>query len=149
MSLIRKCDRNGSVDPWWQHFWKATKMAELKDKVEAEMTRYRALQDGARPAAPQVQVLAAQRQTYAQQANENSMVKKVRGHWREALRIDRGLDLLDADAKVYKLVGPVLLKQDADEAKTNVDKRLEFINNELYESRAAPVPQLTSDCSQH
>jgi prefoldin beta subunit len=32
---------------------------------------------------------------------------------------------------VFKLVGPVLLKQDVDEAKANVDKRLEFINNEL------------------
>lgn len=75
------------------------------------MTRYRALQD-------EVQVLATQRQTYAQQANENDMVKKE-------------LDLLDDEAKVYKLVGPVLLKQDVDEAKTNVNKRLEFINNEL------------------
>ncbi|KAG1710375.1 hypothetical protein V7S43_009361 [Phytophthora oleae] len=86
-------------------------MAELKDQVETEMTRYRALQD-------EVQVLATQRQTYAQQANENDMVKKE-------------LDLLDDEAKVYKLVGPVLLKQDVDEAKTNVNKRLEFINNEL------------------
>jgi prefoldin beta subunit len=66
-----------------------------------------------------VQVLATQRQTYAQQANENDMVKKE-------------LDLLDDEAKVYKLVGPVLLKQDVDEAKTNVNKRLEFINKELY-----------------
>ncbi|GMF55890.1 unnamed protein product [Phytophthora fragariaefolia] len=87
-------------------------MAELKDQVEAEMTRYRALQD-------EVQVLAAKRQTFAQQANENDMVKKE-------------LDLLDDEAKVYKLVGPVLLKQDVDEAKSNVNKRLEFINNELY-----------------
>ncbi|KAH7468453.1 hypothetical protein KRP22_012088 [Phytophthora ramorum] len=86
-------------------------MAELKDQVEAEMTRYRALQD-------EVQVLASQRQTYAQQANENGMVKTE-------------LELLDDEARVYKLVGPVLLKQDADEAKTNVNKRLEFINNEL------------------
>ncbi|ETI54508.1 hypothetical protein F441_02608 [Phytophthora nicotianae CJ01A1] len=86
-------------------------MAELKDQVEAEMTRYRSLQD-------EVQVLATQRQTYAQQANENDMVKKE-------------LDLLDDEAKVYKLVGPVLLKQDVDEAKSNVNKRLEFINNEL------------------
>ncbi|KAK1946417.1 putative prefoldin subunit 6 [Phytophthora citrophthora] len=89
----------------------AANMAELKDQVETEMTRYRALQD-------EVQVLATQRQTYAQQANENDMVKKE-------------LDLLDDEAKVYKLVGPVLLKQDVDEAKTNVNKRLEFINNEL------------------
>ncbi|CAI5728202.1 unnamed protein product [Peronospora effusa] len=86
-------------------------MAELKDQVETAMTRYRTLQD-------EVQVLATQRQTYAQQANENDMVKKE-------------LELLDDEAKVYKLVGPVLLKQDVDEAKTNVNKRLEFINNEL------------------
>ncbi|KAG6947110.1 hypothetical protein JG688_00015682 [Phytophthora aleatoria] len=86
-------------------------MTELKEQVEAEMTRYRALQD-------EVQVLATQRQTYAQQANENDMVKKE-------------LDLLGDEAKVYKLVGPVLLKQDVDEAKSNVNKRLEFINNEL------------------
>ncbi|GMF34141.1 unnamed protein product [Phytophthora lilii] len=45
--------------------------------------------------------------------------------------VKKELDLLDDEAKVYKLVGPVLLKQDADEAKTNVNKRLEFINNEL------------------
>ncbi|CAH0484482.1 unnamed protein product [Peronospora farinosa] len=86
-------------------------MAELKDQVDTAMTRYRTLQD-------EVQVLATQRQTYAQQANENDMVKKE-------------LELLDDEAKVYKLVGPVLLKQDVDEAKTNVNKRLEFINNEL------------------
>ncbi|KAE8876672.1 hypothetical protein PF003_g39240 [Phytophthora fragariae] len=97
------------------HYWWIN-MAELKDQVEAEMTRYRALQD-------EVQVLAAQRQTYAQQANENDMVKKE-------------LDLLDDEAKVYKLVGPVLLKQDVDEAKTNVNKRLEFINNELSKVNA-------------
>uniref|UniRef100_A0AAV1TEV1 Prefoldin subunit 6 n=1 Tax=Peronospora matthiolae TaxID=2874970 RepID=A0AAV1TEV1_9STRA len=86
-------------------------MAELKDQVEAEMARYRVLQD-------EVQALATKRQTFAQQANENDMVKKE-------------LDLLDDGAKVFKLVGPVLLKQDVDEAKTNVTKRLEFINKEL------------------
>ncbi|CEG38913.1 prefoldin subunit 6 [Plasmopara halstedii] len=86
-------------------------MVELKEQVEAEMTRYRALQD-------EVQVLARQRQMYAQQANENDMVKKE-------------LYLLDDEAKVFKLVGPVLLKQEVDEAKSNVNKRLEFINHEL------------------
>ena len=32
---------------------------------------------------------------------------------------------------VYKLVGPVLVKQDQAEAKNNVDKRLEFIRGEM------------------
>ena len=40
------------------------------------------------------------------------------------------LEMLDEDANVYKLIGPVLIKQDLVEAKSNVGKRLEFISNE-------------------
>lgn len=36
------------------------------------------------------------------------------------------------DGVVYKLVGPVLLKQDKTEAVMAVDGRLEFIENETY-----------------
>ena len=32
---------------------------------------------------------------------------------------------------VYKLIGPVLVKQDQAEAKANVEKRLEFITSEM------------------
>lgn len=42
------------------------------------------------------------------------------------------LDLLDADSTVYKLTGPVLIKQDLAEARQNVGKRLEFINSEMF-----------------
>lgn len=41
------------------------------------------------------------------------------------------MNILDEDANVYKLVGPVLVKQDPVEAKANVSKRLDFINGEL------------------
>ena len=37
----------------------------------------------------------------------------------------------DDDAIVYKLVGPVLAKQDMDEARTNVKTRLDFITKEI------------------
>ncbi|POS86283.1 hypothetical protein EPUL_001205, partial [Erysiphe pulchra] len=40
-------------------------------------------------------------------------------------------NLTDENAKIYKLVGPVLLKQDKAEAVLAVDARLEFINNEI------------------
>ncbi|KAF0684118.1 Aste57867_23905 [Aphanomyces stellatus] len=83
----------------------------LAQQADAEMAAYRALQE-------EVTVLANQRQLYAQQQNENSMVKQE-------------LDLLDDNAKVFKLVGPVLLKQDTSEAKSNVSKRLEFIQKEM------------------
>lgn len=35
------------------------------------------------------------------------------------------------DANIYKLVGPVLLKQEKTEAVMAVDGRLEFIENEM------------------
>lgn len=38
---------------------------------------------------------------------------------------------LSSDSSVYKLVGPVLLKQDKEEAEDNVGKRLEFITSEI------------------
>lgn len=46
------------------------------------------------------------------------------------------LELVEEDASVYKLVGPLLVKQDLVEARANVGKRLEFITSE----RCAPVP---------
>jgi len=39
--------------------------------------------------------------------------------------------MLDEDAKVYKLVGPILAKQDLGECKSNVGKRIEFIDKEI------------------
>jgi prefoldin beta subunit len=39
---------------------------------------------------------------------------------------------------VFKLIGPVLVKQDQVEAKGNVDKRLEFIRGEMSASMDVP-----------
>jgi len=39
--------------------------------------------------------------------------------------------MLDENAKVYKLVGPILAKQDLGECKSNVSKRIEFIDKEI------------------
>jgi len=40
-------------------------------------------------------------------------------------------NLMAEDAAVYKLVGPVLAKQDVAESKTNVEKRIEYITKEI------------------
>ncbi|KAJ7551089.1 hypothetical protein O6H91_07G133400 [Diphasiastrum complanatum] len=58
------------------------------------------------------------RRQYTIQHGENEMVQKE-------------LELLDEDANVYKLIGPVLVKQDLVEAKANVNKRIEYITAEL------------------
>ncbi|PIK38362.1 hypothetical protein BSL78_24794 [Apostichopus japonicus] len=61
--------------------------------------------------------MAARKQLDAQ-LNENTMVKDE-------------LDLLGTESKVFKMMGPVLVQQDLEEAKQNVNKRIAYINGEL------------------
>jgi prefoldin beta subunit len=42
------------------------------------------------------------------------------------------LGLAGADSNIYKLVGPILVKQEKQEAMTQVKNRIEFINGEMY-----------------
>ncbi|KAJ3671510.1 hypothetical protein LUZ60_007589 [Juncus effusus] len=58
------------------------------------------------------------RKQYTIQLGENELVLKE-------------LELLKEDANVYKLIGPVLVKQDLAEANANVKKRIEYISAEL------------------
>ncbi|CAM9746149.1 unnamed protein product [Ectocarpus sp. 12 AP-2014] len=80
-------------------------------EVDAELKKLQGVQS-------ELQALAASRSQFYQQANENGMVKQE-------------LDLLEDEAPVFKLVGPVLIKQDLEEAKQNVAKRLELIEREM------------------
>ncbi|KAJ3064416.1 hypothetical protein HDU98_012169 [Podochytrium sp. JEL0797] len=58
------------------------------------------------------------RSTLEAQLKENEMVKKE-------------FDNIKDDATVYKLIGPVLVKQDRPEAVANVNKRIEYIAGEI------------------
>ncbi|XP_023001490.1 prefoldin subunit 6-like [Cucurbita maxima] len=58
------------------------------------------------------------RKKYTIQLGENELVLKE-------------LNLLKDDANVYKLIGPVLVKQDLAEANANVRKRIDYISAEL------------------
>ncbi|EFC46227.1 predicted protein, partial [Naegleria gruberi] len=69
----------------------------------------------------EVQVILAKQQSLLAQKNENDTVK---------LEFDL-IDETSDEVEVYKLIGPVLIKQDAAEAKSNVEKRLEFIKKEV------------------
>ncbi|EKX51004.1 hypothetical protein GUITHDRAFT_161770 [Guillardia theta CCMP2712] len=82
----------------------------VQQRLEVEAKAYQSLQ----------QEHAKMGQTYSKllaQQNENNMV------------LDE-LKLIDGGA-VYKLVGPVLLSQDPEEAKSNVEKRLQYIGDEM------------------
>ncbi|KAM3966938.1 prefoldin 6 [Aphomia sociella] len=60
----------------------------------------------------------AQKQQLDSQLNENKAVKEE-------------LLLLKKDAEVFKLIGPVLVKQDLEDARQNVSKRMEYISKEI------------------
>ncbi|EPQ29651.1 uncharacterized protein PFL1_02871 [Pseudozyma flocculosa PF-1] len=49
----------------------------------------------------------------------------------ENLQVKKEFDSLSSSNQIYKLIGPVLVKQDQTEAKSNVDKRIEFIKSEI------------------
>jgi len=66
----------------------------------------------------ELQTIVAARQKLESQQQENKGVKKQ-------------FDTLKEEANIYKLVGPVLLKQDKTEAVMAVDGRLEFIDNDI------------------
>ncbi|KAJ1727602.1 Prefoldin subunit 6 [Coemansia biformis] len=62
--------------------------------------------------------LIATRQTLDSQLQENELVEKEFGQLKD-------------DARIYKMVGPVLVPQEKGESVANVQKRLEYIRGEI------------------
>ncbi|NP_001088442.1 prefoldin subunit 6 S homeolog isoform X1 [Xenopus laevis] len=99
-------------------------MAEqLQEKLQAEIAKYQQLQK-------EISTTMSARQKLEAQLTENNIVKKE-------------LAFLDDSNTVYKLIGPVLVKQDLEEAKSTVDKRLQYINGEIkrYETTLKDMEQ--------
>ncbi|KAI2603326.1 Prefoldin beta-like protein [Hypoxylon fragiforme] len=86
-------------------------MAEIQARLQSLSEEFTKLQQELQTAVQSRQKLEAQKQ-------ENSNVQK------EFERLKNG-------ENIYKLVGPVLLKQDKIEAESTVNGRLEFIGKEL------------------
>jgi prefoldin beta subunit len=85
----------------------------MSTEIEDKVAKWKAM-DG------EIQELFKKKTASLAQFNENTLVKGE-------------LDLIseeNADT-VYKLVGPVLMNVDLDESKTNVTKRIEFIEQEI------------------
>lgn len=91
-----------------------------------------------------LQGLYTQKQQILLQLNENTLVKGVSSVYSQnissnglSLLTFKELDMLEENAGVYKLVGPVLITVDIHEAKENVSKRLQFIEGEISKIEAA------------
>ena len=61
---------------------------------------------------------------FTAQKSENESVKKE-------------FEILEPSGVIWKLVGPVMVKQDRDEARVNVDKRIEFITGDIAKAEEA------------
>ncbi|KAI8811341.1 Prefoldin [Cladochytrium replicatum] len=86
-------------------------MSKIAERLEAEVNQYNHLQK-------ELTKLGATRTQLDSQLNENELVKKE-------------FELLKDDSEIYKLIGPVLVKQEKVEASANVNKRIEYISAEI------------------
>lgn len=84
---------------------------EIQKKFQKELDSFKAVEKD-------LQKAITQRKLLDSQLNENKAVQHE-------------LELLKKDAEVYKLIGPVLVKQGLEDARQNVSKRMEYINKEL------------------
>nr|CAG4638203.1 EOG090X0MQF [Chydorus sphaericus] len=83
----------------------------LQKKLQQEVEKFKGIQK-------EYQTVINSRQQLDSQLTENNGVRDE-------------LKLLEGDANVFKLIGPVLIKQDLDEARQNVDKRIDYITGEI------------------
>ncbi|KAJ6187859.1 hypothetical protein N7519_002767 [Penicillium mononematosum] len=104
------CLRAGSIDFPSSHFTSKFTM-DAQKQLQARSEEFQALQT-------ELEVLVDARQKLESQQQENEGVQTEFAQ-------------LDDEANIYKLVGPVLLKQDKSEATMAVNGRLEFIEKEI------------------
>ncbi|KAI8338167.1 Prefoldin [Chlamydoabsidia padenii] len=86
-------------------------LSVVEAKLEAESKAFQQLQKDLTKAIESRQRLDSQQQ-------ENEQVRKE-------------FDLLKGDANIYKLIGPVMVKQEKSEAASNVKNRLDLIASEI------------------
>lgn len=64
-------------------------------------------------------------------SNNVQNLQKLESQRQENKSVKAEFENLDEDSKVYKLVGPVLVKQEKVEAQSTVDGRLKFIEGQM------------------
>ncbi|GFS92302.1 prefoldin subunit 6 [Nephila pilipes] len=84
---------------------------EFQKRLSQELDKMKTIQKN-------MQKAMAAKQTLDGQLSENNVVKEE-------------LNFLTPENKVYKMTGPVLVEQEIDEAKQNVEKRIMFITSEI------------------
>ncbi|TVY36713.1 Prefoldin subunit [Lachnellula subtilissima] len=100
-------------------------MAEVQQRLQGLTTGYQNIQQGElhKPHLTGFYMLIPQ-QSY-------KTMQKLESQQQENKAVQKEFSGLKDEANIYKMVGPVLLKQDKTEAVLAVDGRLEYIENEI------------------
>jgi len=81
-----------------------------------------------------LQDLSEEYQKLQNDLNDNiQRLQKLESQRQENKSVKLEIDKLPEDANVYKLVGPVLLKQDKFDVDTTVDGRIQFIEGQIQD----------------
>ncbi|EER44233.1 prefoldin subunit 6 [Histoplasma capsulatum var. duboisii H88] len=81
----------------------------------------------------QLQILSDEYQKLETELQEIVQAReKLEAQQQENKSVQNEFKSLETDANIYKLVGPILLKQDKGDAMMAVDGRLDFIEKEMY-----------------
>ncbi|RPA75581.1 Prefoldin beta-like protein [Ascobolus immersus RN42] len=84
------------------------------------------------PEAQRLQRLTEEYQDLQKDLQESVETRqKLESQLHESGNVQAEFDALEDDAAIYKLVGPVLMKQEKEEARLNVKKRLEYITGDM------------------
>ncbi|CAG8950934.1 hypothetical protein HYFRA_00003151 [Hymenoscyphus fraxineus] len=104
-------------------------MAEIQQRLQALSTEYQAVQQGkAHDTSRDVHFVLTNLKELQNHVNSR---QKLESQQQENRAVQKEFSGLKDDANIYKMVGPVLLKQDKTEAVLAVDGRLEYIENEI------------------
>ncbi|XP_031574472.1 prefoldin subunit 6-like [Actinia tenebrosa] len=89
----------------------AANVERIQQQIQSELEKFKGVQKD-------LQKSVSTRQQLDAQLTENNVVKEE-------------LEKIESSGEVYKLIGPVLVKQDLEEAKQTVAKRIEYISGEI------------------
>lgn len=118
-------------------------MADAQKQLQALTEEYQKLQGGTSPSLPRPSISIhlplpsphSVKHILTTRTDLDGLVEarqKLESQQQENKGVQGEFAALDDDANIYKLVGPVLLKQERGEAQRTVSGRLEFIEKEMY-----------------
>jgi len=83
------------------------------------------------------QIVAEINENRSKLQTQYDLLRQLTAQKSENESVKKDFESLEENGVIWKLVGPVMVKQDREEAKANVDKRIEFIAGDVTKAEEA------------